>query len=118
MKKTLLVALGLSLPVFSFAAGRALDTAERAILVKDSIQEPLFEINGVNGIGVGACDPDTGEESMRRNFVHCVVIRTSTKAAEKKILKMYPQGTRVRGVFIAVKFIGKIVPQPRMSVGG
>ena len=115
MKSKILLAL---LAVSSMAFAKALDTPARAEKVQDYLQKSVLKIQGVNGIGIGGCNPRTGAEDLDHNFVHCIVIYTETVQAEKKMLGLYPTGTAIRGVFVTIKRIGKVVPQPRMSVSG
>ncbi len=110
--------LGLIVTQCVLANAKALDRPTRALRVQDQIAEEILDIKGVNGIGIGGCNPETGEQDiLGGDFVHCVVISGETKRAVKALLKLYPQGTQLDGVFIAVKYLGVLRPEPRMSAG-
>ncbi len=96
----------------------ALNAEDRARKVKDYLQKTVFEIKGVNGIGISGCNSRTGELQIDDNSVPCVMIYAESAQTQRKLIGLYPPGTQIRGVFIAIKFVGKIRPQPRMSVGG
>lgn len=112
--KKLILALSL-LPLISFA--RPLDTIEKAKQVMDQLLETVSRIHGVNSIGITGCDPRTGEPNIFTDYIHCVQITTETVAAENYLLRMFPPGKKINGVYISVKYIGVIAPQPRMGVG-
>lgn len=113
MKKLILVLSLLSI----MAQARALDTAAKARRVKAQIQNSVMSVPGVNGIGITGCNPATGLFDLGHDFVHCIQITTETKAAMKSLQRTYPPGVKFRGVFVTVKYIGTITPQPRMSGG-
>lgn len=123
MKNALRLSLASVLLTFacmSFAA--AIDTPDRAIAVQERIQNSIFAIKGVNGLGIGGCDVRTGKEALSANlghkpFVHCLVINTETKDAYNYLIKRYPVGSKIDGVFVAVRHIGVIRPQPRATAG-
>lgn len=105
--------------VANLAFAAALDTPDRAMAVQARLEKVVLGIKDVNGIGIAGCDPRTGKENSASggNFVHCVLINTATRAAYQRVSQMYPTGTRVNGVFVAVEYIGVIDPQPRSSAG-
>ncbi|MDZ4662278.1 MAG: hypothetical protein SGJ18_11740 [Pseudomonadota bacterium] len=98
-------------------AGEALDSPKRAIKVKDRLQKSVFQIEGVNGIGVTGCDPATGKASLDKDFVHCVSISTENEEAYDYVLGLYPTRTKVGGVFIVVENVGVITSEPRLGGG-
>jgi len=112
--KIALAVLALSMTTWA----RALDKIGNAQKVKTYLEKTIFEIKGVNGIGIGGCNPRTGQQDVDHNFVYCVVVYAETKQALKTLKGLYPMGTQIRGVFIAIEYMGKIVPEPRMSAGG
>ena len=115
LRLSLIVSTLLTFASSSFAA--ALDTPDRAMALQDRLEKSLFAIHGVNGVGIGGCDPKTGKESVNKSFVHCLDIMTETKDAYNYLLKKYPVGTKVDGVFISIQHIGVIRPQPRATAG-
>lgn len=100
------------------ARAAALDTPDRAKAVKNKLSPVIFQIKGVNGIGVGGCNPQTGAESNGAgDFVHCVAIYAETQAAFRKLNALYPQGTQIGGVYVIIRFMGPVEIQPRMTTG-
>lgn len=94
-----------------------IDNPRKAMIVQNILSPKVLQFPGVNGIAISGCNPRTGELDMRHNFVHCVVIFTETVTAATELLKHFPVGYKFDGVYIAVKYIGKIGPQPGMTVG-
>lgn len=97
---------------------RPLNSEDQALKVRDLIQPAVLQIEGVNGIGITGCNPKTGKQDVMNDFVHCVVVYAETDEGFEQVSKLYPQGTKIKGVWIVIDQIGTIVPQPRMSVGG
>lgn len=97
--------------------GSSLAFASSIDEAKEELTPIVFAMDGVNGIGITGCDPETGENSFDPGFVHCIRVYTETKAAKEALLKLYPVGSTYKGYFVTVKYIGVIEPQPRMSAG-
>lgn len=115
--KQLSLTLALITLISQISFAGALDTPHRAIRVKNSLATSVLNMNGVNGIGVTGCDPETGKKNIDGDFVHCVVIMTETKEAARALKKLYPDGSKVKGVFVTVSFVGPIEPQPGVTIG-
>lgn len=118
LSKVSMTLIGLT-TIANLALAGALDTPDRARAVKDRLAKVVFTIKDVNGIGVSGCDPRTGKLNVTsgKDFVHCVEINTATRAAYQRVSQMYPTGTKVNGVFVAVQYIGVISTQPRAAAG-
>ncbi len=115
--KTIIALLITVVGVSAFAA-KALDKPTKAKRAKKSLEAIVFQIEGVNGIGVTGCDPKTGKKSdFSADFVHCVEVMTETDAAKEQVLAIYPEGTKIKGAFVIVNKVGEIVPHPRASGG-
>lgn len=115
MKKSFLL-IAITLLGSSVFAG-AINSINKARYAQDRLGY-LMDYPGVNGLGIGGCDPKTGVESRNYDrYVYCVVVNTETKAAAKKILQTFPVGTKVNGIYVAVRVIGVITIQPRISIG-
>ena len=96
----------------------ALDSHQRATVVRDKLTPFVLSTPGLNGIGVTGCDPETGMATdFSEDFVHCVLIYAETEEAAQIALSRFPVGANVDGVFVVVEVVGEIVPQPRMSGG-
>jgi hypothetical protein len=83
--------------------------------VKEQIQSLLFSMKGVNGVGITGCD--SNGKQVVGGSEDCISIGTETAAAASALRTLLPSGTRVDGVFVVVKKIGTIRPQPRASAG-
>ena len=79
----------------------------------------LMGDTGVTSIGIGGCNPRTGLEGKNPSggFVFCVIVLADGPTSTKRILKTFPTGTQVEGIFVHVKAGSKVDPQPRMSGG-
>jgi hypothetical protein len=101
--------------VSSVGFSKPLDTPVKAQSVRDQIAPAVFKLGGSPGV-VG-CDPQTGEAGVAGDFVYCVGIRAQTIEALELFSQLYPVGTQINGVFITVKYLGRIEAQPRLSAG-
>ncbi len=71
---------------------------------------------GVNGVGITACEENTGNLFLNYNenewknlkFVHCIDLATETEEAEQKMKKVFPSGKKFKGVYINIEFVGVI----------
>ncbi len=115
MNKTMLAILSLTL--IGTLQARPLDTPNAATTLKNALSKSVMVMDGVNGIGVTGCNPLSGEASLKGNFVHCVQIMTETEDAARALRILYPEGTKIKGVFVVILQIGRIGIQPRISVG-
>lgn len=112
---TTLFASTLVFSTMSRAQG-ALDTPQRATLVKNYMEKAVLSLDGVNGIGITGCNSRTGERFQSgQPFVHCVSISTDSPEGYALVSHLYPRGININGVYITVEQIGKIVPQPRVT---
>lgn len=107
----LAIALFTTLAATTSVFARAIDTADHAIEVKDKLQNLVFEIEGVNSIGVTGCNPRTGARDVSGPFVHCVSIGTETHESYNTVIQLFPRGKKIDGVYVTVKYAGRIVVQ-------
>lgn len=112
------IALWIALLSFPYLANaQALDRPARAQQLLLQLREPVMAMNGVNAIGIGACDPRRGERvDPSSHFVHCIVISTENPRALYALSDLYPRGTRIRNVFVVIQF-ERFPTEPRVIVG-
>ena len=104
--------------LLSFLSTHSLAEESAAKALHEKVTETLLSMQGVNGVGIGGCDPETGEETdFSKDYIECLAIYTETEEAAQALLTLFPQGQKVDGVFVIVEFIGEIRAQPRMSGG-
>ncbi|MEK7355221.1 MAG: hypothetical protein AAB250_02140 [Bdellovibrionota bacterium] len=113
MKQVLMTLIGVLVCASAFAT-----SMEEARAVKEKIKPALSAMQGVAGIGLAYCDAETGAESTAaKEVVACVAIRTQTELAEQALLALYPRGSQVEGVYLSIRYVGRVVIHPRMSGG-
>ncbi len=111
LAQKLAIALFTTLTATTTVFAKAIDTADHAIEVKEKLQNLVFNIEGVNGIGVSGCNPRTGARDVSGPFVHCVSISTETRDSYNTVIQLFPLGKKIDGVFITVQYVGRIVVQ-------
>ncbi|MGE3684223.1 MAG: hypothetical protein AB7G93_21080 [Bdellovibrionales bacterium] len=95
-----------------------LDGPERAIALQNKIERSVMQIEGINGLGITGCDPETGVISdLEKEFVHCVIIYAETDGGAEQAVAKFPPGEKVDGVFVVVEWIGEIGPRLHNSGG-
>lgn len=100
--------------IFAQAAGLGRYQEAQAALNKHASN--ILSVPGVNSIGLAACDSRTGELT-RSGDVYCILSTTETQAAADYLGRVYPSGRPLEGVMFWIQVIGKIGPEPRMTVG-
>src|SRR5689334_11202892 len=93
----------------SAALASPLNSLEQARSAKQIIKRQLAEYDGVNGIGIGFCDPQTGYKAppQAQEVEYCVQVDATTKVAFNELCELYPLGSRVKGVFVYFILSGK-----------
>ena len=95
-------------------------TQQGAIALQKTLSPALSTMEGVNGSGIGACDPVTGQIAdlgEHADFVHCLRVNTTTEAATEALQTLYPIGKKINGVFVSVENVGDIHAFPRATSG-
>jgi hypothetical protein len=111
---SLLLILSIASPA---SAGSPKNSMEDVKTFKESIEESLFRISGVNGVGIGGCDPATGKATnFRGDYVFCVTVFTETQEAAEHVNRVYPEGRLVNGIYVRAEAIGRIEAQPRVTI--
>lgn len=115
--KTLLAALGMTLSLGATAG--YLNSIEDVRQVQDKYTQELFAIDGVNGVGITACDAETGLPDLDSfEKVYCLMVYTENQAGLDNLEAKYgPAPTELDGVVVNYKKIGQIVPQPGVTIG-
>lgn len=100
------------------AFARPLDTKVKAEAVEAIVRTEVSQIPGVEYTFVGPCDPKTGRvTTVRRRFVHCVVVYTFSSHTQQAVEDIYPPGEKVDGVYVSVDRYDLVRAKPRMSGG-
>lgn len=112
----------LSLALFMFCVSASafagpLDGPQAAERLQAKIEPSVMSMTGVAGIGITGCNPNTGLPDVEGDFVHCVQIFAETQNAANSLIKTYPAGVKVDGVFVTIDLSGQIVIYPRMTGG-
>lgn len=74
---------------------------------------PFIELmENVNGIGVAGCDFATGKiTDDLKDGVSCVIIYTPTAKAANALRYFFPEGKKIKNIFVTVKNTGKFSTQ-------
>jgi hypothetical protein len=97
-------------------------TTSPAERLKNQMEPNVMAMIGVEGIGVGGCNPSSGDLATIDDlglgrFLECVVIYTDGHRSIVALRRLYPVGTRINGVFVATQVTGRVGPYPRMTGG-
>jgi hypothetical protein len=121
MKKIGMLLISLSMIAAAGPAQAGFGNAgyEQAVNLKNRIESFVMSLQGVNGISVTVCDPQTGEPSggAGHPFVYCVEIDAETQASMDALGQLLPAGSRVEGVLVSPRLLGTIEAQPRITAG-
>ncbi len=90
---------------------------EKPRQLQEKISSFVMQMEGVNGIGITGCDPETYEQSVEPGFIYCISIMTETEEAAEALSLLFPNGTRVEDVLITILHIGPVTTNPRISAG-
>lgn len=106
--------------ICAVAHATALNSPDLAIGLKSTLSPALLKVVGVIGVGVGACNPSTGEEAdPSQDFVYCVRVDVdiNDQDAVENLETLYPIGTQENGIYIDVEPTDPAHLAPRMSSG-
>lgn len=80
------------------------------------LAENVLNFEGVNSVGLGACDSDSGQISASGDE-YCVVVTTETKKAADALGKIYLSGSQFDGVNFWIQVRGLIKAEiPRTNL--
>lgn len=109
--KNLILALALVASSTAFA-----DSSTKASKVKDQYQNVLTSMVGMNGVGISGCDKKSGELSLEKGFVHCIVVNFSDNVAFDNATATFNAPFKVDGVWVSFRVVGVIRPKPGVTI--
>ncbi len=106
-----LIAIMVSLFISAQALGQ--NGLPLAAHIQAELMPSLMYMVGVNGVGLGACNPNTGEAVTDKSapFIYCIIVTTDSEETAQALRVLLPTGYQVRGVYIHVETIGAVLAQ-------
>lgn len=104
------------------ATAAYLNNIEDVRMVKDAYTADFFALEGVNGVGITACEADSGlpveDFGAAGDKVYCIQVYTENDLGLANMEATFgPAPVLLDGVFMNYKKIGVIGPQPGVTIG-